>query len=67
MIAHNICYTTLLSPQDVDILKLRADVDYIVTPNNGKNIYSSYSQKHCRHDYETDLTSISAVRKKAST
>ena len=44
MIAHNICYTTLLSSQDVDVLKLKADVDYIVTPNNGKNMYNGYLQ-----------------------
>lgn len=35
MMAHNLCYTTLLSKDTVDRLKLVKDVDYIITPNNG--------------------------------
>lgn len=43
MQAHNLCYTTLLSPQVVQQLGLVKDVDYVVTPNNGK-IYDRLSQ-----------------------
>jgi DNA polymerase delta subunit 1 len=35
MMAHNLCYTTLLDKQTVERLKLEKDVDYIQTPNNG--------------------------------
>ncbi|KAH8672572.1 DNA polymerase family B-domain-containing protein [Tricladium varicosporioides] len=31
--AHNLCYTTLLTPEAVKTLKLEKDEDYIVTPN----------------------------------
>ncbi|CAG8652886.1 1903_t:CDS:10, partial [Paraglomus brasilianum] len=61
MIAHNICYTTLLSPQDVDILKLRADVDYIVTPNNAR-----FAKKHLRKGLlPTILEDLLTARKRA--
>lgn len=35
MMAHNLCYTTLLMPEIKDRLGLVKDVDYILTPNNG--------------------------------
>ena len=35
MMAHNLCYTTLLDKSTVERLKLVKDVDYIQTPNNG--------------------------------
>lgn len=35
MMAHNLCYTTLLDAKVVKELNLVKDVDYIVTPNNG--------------------------------
>jgi DNA polymerase delta subunit 1 len=35
MMAHNLCYTTLLDPGVIPKLGLVKDVDYIVTPNNG--------------------------------
>lgn len=38
MQAHNLCYTTLLNPEAVQRLGLVKDVDYVVTPNNGKCI-----------------------------
>ncbi|OWB54297.1 hypothetical protein B5S28_g142 [[Candida] boidinii] len=34
MMAHNLCYTTLLNQQTIDRLNLKEDVDYIKTPNN---------------------------------
>lgn len=34
MMAHNLCYTTLLDPSIVKSLNLEKDVDYVVTPNN---------------------------------
>lgn len=35
MMAHNLCYTTLLEKSTIDRLQLVKDVDYIQTPNNG--------------------------------
>ena len=35
MMAHNLCYTTLLDKNTIDRLNLQKDVDYIQTPNNG--------------------------------
>jgi len=35
MMAHNLCYTTLLDKSTVDRLGLVKDVDYTKTPNNG--------------------------------
>ncbi|KAF8884972.1 DNA polymerase family B-domain-containing protein [Infundibulicybe gibba] len=34
MMAHNLCYTTLLDKPTIDRLNMVKDVDYIVTPNN---------------------------------
>ncbi|KAI8099328.1 DNA polymerase family B-domain-containing protein [Halteromyces radiatus] len=34
MQAHNLCYTTLLTPQTVQQLDLKENIDYVVTPNN---------------------------------
>ena len=36
MMAHNLCYTTLLDKTTIDRLSLQKDVDYIQTPNNGE-------------------------------
>lgn len=36
MMAHNLCYTTLLDKGTVERLGLVKDVDYTQTPNNGK-------------------------------
>jgi DNA polymerase delta subunit 1 len=38
MMAHNLCYTTLLDKATIDRLGLVKDVDYSQTPNNGKEI-----------------------------
>lgn len=50
MMAHNLCYTTLLSPSIIQKYNLVKDVDYVVTPNNGKVIecliFSMYSLQH---------------------
>ena len=37
MMAHNLCYTTLLDKGTVDRLKLVQDEDYILSPNNGES------------------------------
>lgn len=37
MMAHNLCYTTLLDKATIDKLHLEKDRDYIQTPNNGKD------------------------------
>lgn len=41
MMAHNLCYTTLLQKQTIDRLNLVKDVDYVVTPNNDLFVKSS--------------------------
>lgn len=35
MMAHNLCYTTLLDRATIDRLKLVKGADYVQTPNNG--------------------------------
>jgi DNA polymerase delta subunit 1 len=35
MMAHNLCYTTLLEKATIDRLQLVKGVDYVQTPNNG--------------------------------
>jgi len=35
MMAHNLCYTTLIDMDTVKRLELAKDVDYVQTPNNG--------------------------------
>ena len=37
MMAHNLCYTTLVEKPAIDRLGLVKDVDYIQTPNNGQS------------------------------
>lgn len=37
MMAHNLCYTTLIDKATIDRLGLVKDTDYIQTPNNGKS------------------------------
>jgi DNA polymerase delta subunit 1 len=39
MMAHNLCYTTLLDKVTIERLGMVKDVDYIQTPNNGKCPY----------------------------
>jgi len=36
MMAHNLCYTTLLDKATIERLKLVEGVDYVQTPNNGE-------------------------------
>ncbi|KAG6868419.1 hypothetical protein C0993_003363 [Termitomyces sp. T159_Od127] len=64
MMAHNLCYTTLLDKPTIDRLKLVKDVDYIQTPNNGVSssrylFHDGYSQKK----KFTDLFATSSRRK----
>jgi DNA polymerase delta subunit 1 len=44
MMAHNLCYTTLLDKKTIDRLELVKDVDYIQTPNNGQ--YLAFTRRH---------------------
>jgi DNA polymerase delta subunit 1 len=37
MMAHNLCYTTLLDKQTIERLKLVEGQDYVHTPNNGRS------------------------------
>ncbi|KAG0335796.1 DNA-directed DNA polymerase delta [Podila horticola] len=41
MMAHNLCYTTLLSPSIIQKYNLVKDVDYVVTPNNDSFVTAS--------------------------
>ena len=38
MMAHNLCYTTLLDKSTIERLNLQKDVDYLQTPNNGTHM-----------------------------
>ena len=38
MMAHNLCYTTLLDRTTIERLDLKEGDDYVKTPNNGKLI-----------------------------
>jgi len=40
MMAHNLCYTTLLEKAIINRMGLVKDVDYIQTPNNGQSLSS---------------------------
>lgn len=35
MMAHNLCYTTLVDADTIKRLNLEKDVDYVQTPNRG--------------------------------
>jgi len=37
MMAHNLCYTTLLDKGTIERLRLVVDEDFIQTPNNGES------------------------------
>ncbi|KAG0364263.1 putative delta DNA polymerase [Gamsiella multidivaricata] len=41
MMAHNLCYTTLLTPDIIKRYNLVRDVDYVVTPNNDSFVKES--------------------------
>ncbi|KAG0004858.1 DNA-directed DNA polymerase delta [Entomortierella chlamydospora] len=41
MMAHNLCYTTLLTPSTIQKYNLVRDVDYVVTPNNDSFVKES--------------------------
>ena len=51
MMAHNLCYTTLIEKHTIDRLQLVKDVDYIQTPNNGTLL------RLC-HGFVASLTSL---------
>ena len=44
MMAHNLCYTTLLEKSIIARMGLIKDVDYIQTPNNGQSLQQTYTQ-----------------------
>ncbi|KAG7824304.1 hypothetical protein KL909_002302 [Ogataea angusta] len=61
MMAHNLCYTTLLNKQTVERLGLKQDEDYIVTPNGDMFVHP-----HLRKGIlPTILQELLAARKKA--
>lgn len=44
MMAHNLCYTTLVDKATIDNQKLVLNEDYIQTPNNGPSCLPSFLQ-----------------------
>ena len=63
MMAHNLCYTTLLEKTTIDRLGLVKDVDYIQTPNNGKPQALSYVFTILTYPSTQDLFMKSSSRK----
>ncbi|TFY72913.1 hypothetical protein EVG20_g104 [Dentipellis fragilis] len=61
MMAHNLCYTTLLDKNTIDRLNLQKDVDYIQTPNNDFFVTSSRR----KGILPTILEDLIAARKRA--
>jgi hypothetical protein len=41
MMAHNLCYTTLLDKATIERLHLVEGTDYVKTPNNGKQCFNA--------------------------
>ncbi|PWN27234.1 hypothetical protein BDZ90DRAFT_220859 [Jaminaea rosea] len=61
MMAHNLCYTTLLQKSTIDRLGLVKDVDYVLTPNN--NFFVKASKR--KGLLPTVLEDLLAARKRA--
>ncbi|KAA1468795.1 hypothetical protein DENSPDRAFT_834227 [Dentipellis sp. KUC8613] len=61
MMAHNLCYTTLLDKTTIDRLNLQKDVDYIQTPNN--DFFVTASRR--KGILPTILEDLIAARKRA--
>ncbi|KAF5316080.1 hypothetical protein D9619_006143 [Psilocybe cf. subviscida] len=61
MMAHNLCYTTLLEKSTVDRLNLVKDVDYVQTPNN--DLFATSSRR--KGLLPTILEDLISARKRA--
>ncbi|KAH9479640.1 DNA-directed DNA polymerase delta [Psilocybe cubensis] len=61
MMAHNLCYTTLLEKATIDRLGLQKDVDYIQTPNN--DLFATSSRR--KGLLPTILEDLISARKRA--
>ncbi|KAG6854025.1 DNA-directed DNA polymerase delta [Blastosporella zonata] len=61
MMAHNLCYTTLLDKSTIDRLHLVKDVDYIQTPNN--DLFATASRR--KGLLPTVLEDLISARKRA--
>ncbi|TFY53620.1 hypothetical protein EVJ58_g9353 [Rhodofomes roseus] len=62
MMAHNLCYTTLIDKKNIDRLNLVKDVDYVQTPNNG-NPFRLYLAPRTYSFNGTDFFVTSSKRK----
>lgn len=62
MMAHNLCYTTLIDKKAIDRLALVKDVDYIQTPNNG-NLSLCFQSRILHSSSHADFFVTSAKRK----
>lgn len=51
MMAHNLCYTTLLDKATIERLRLVEGTDYVQTPNNGKRVAVCLSDLLTREDF----------------
>lgn len=63
MMAHNLCYTTLLDKGTIDRMQLVKDVDYIQTPNNGSIVLLHMVFADQAADHSLDFFSTSVRRK----
>ena len=61
MMAHNLCYTTLVEKPTIDRLGLQKDMDYIQTPNNGT--FEAISHARFADDRPSDLFVKASKRK----
>ncbi|CAG8602463.1 12440_t:CDS:10 [Funneliformis mosseae] len=62
MIAHNLCYTTLLDNRDIENLGFKSDVDYTMTPYNNAKFVKVHHRKGL---LPTILEDLLSARKKA--
>ncbi|CAH1760530.1 10711_t:CDS:10 [Entrophospora sp. SA101] len=62
MIAHNLCYTTLLDNNEIENLKLKGDIDYITTPQINARFVKAHHRKGL---LPTILEDLLSARKRA--
>ena len=64
MMAHNLCYTTLLDKQTIERLKLVEGEDYVHTPNNGTLGIRAMSDDRLLRDHEATKGSFALSLRK---
>lgn len=61
MMAHNLCYTTLLDKATIERLKMVEGEDYVQTPNNGKKWIERSNRRLLRHPEQEKGTTTRRV------